>query len=212
MPLTGTTKAKAAAKAAPTIRLRDLLDQLDSEWATLKQDSPQLHGDDAGLLAYYHTCTRCALHWINGDPYSFQFPEGYLGERLAKLCAYLKSLQGAEQQQVKEARERTLAGLRQAWPAYRELADPKGDYPHEHYCALDDEVLPFTWEAIETLWPGENWRAEDGADARALFLPQFATQASADFHLAALAVLFLNRQCKYMLTDLGHHQTHDGRG
>lgn len=60
------------------------------------------------------------------------------------------------------------------------------------------------------MWPGENWLGK-GADARALFLPQFATQASADFHLAALAGLFLKWQSKYMLTYSGHHQTHDGR-
>ncbi|EYB67041.1 hypothetical protein DEIPH_ctg052orf0038 [Deinococcus phoenicis] len=203
MGLAGTSKAAAPKSAASRNNLALILDQLDSEWATLKQDDPTIHGEDAGLLAYYHSCVRPALHWVAGDPYTFAFPESYQRERLAKLCGYLKSLQGADAQQVKAARERNLAGLRAVWPAYRELNPddvPNGLSPMELECP------PFTWAAIETGWNG------DGPDDyRINFLPAFATKESADFHLAALAVLFLNRQLRYALTDLYPHQTDDGR-
>lgn len=197
MPLTGTNTKKAA--AAPTIRLKDLLDQLDSEWSTLKQDSPEQHGqDEAALLAYYHACVRPALHWVNGDPYTFDFPESYQPERLAKLCGYLKTLQAADPEQVKAARERNLAGLRAVWPSYAALIGPE-KYPDD-YCLIEVEVPPFSWAAIETAWNG------DGPDDyRTNFLPTFATRESADFRLAALAVLFLNRQLRYALTDLYPH-------
>lgn len=203
MPLTG-SKKQAATQAAPTIRISDLLDQLDSEWQTLKQDSVEVHGaDEAGLLAYYHCALRVGIYWVNGDPYRFEFPEGYQQERLAKLCAYLKTLQGADVAEVKAARERTLAGLRACWPAYANLAYPDmpADWPHG---VSNWEILPFTWDAIETLWDGDSVVGQ-GEKARALFLPAFRYRESADFHLAALAVLFLNRQLRWSLTDLYPH-------
>lgn len=208
MPLTGTSKSTAPAKPTRRLDLQLILDQLDSEWATLKQDNPSLHGDDAGLLAYFHSCMRPALYWIAGDPYTFAFPEGYQSERLARLCDYLKGLQGAELETVKKARETNLGILRRSWPAYRDLAAP--EMLENGQSALDLEVLPFTWEAIERMWSGDNWVGE-GEKARTLFLPAFACKASADFHLAGLAVLFLNLQCRFGLTDLYPHNTTDGR-
>ncbi|WP_288482440.1 hypothetical protein [uncultured Deinococcus sp.] len=203
MALTGTAKGskKAAAPAAPTIRLKDLLDQLDREWAELRLDwgaeaTDPRNTDEAGLLAYFHTCLRPALHWVHGDPYTVVFPDEYQAERLAGLCRYLGILQTAELPQVQAARERNLAGLRAAWPSYRDLAIPK--LSEDGTSLLDAEVLPFTWDAIETLWQGPNWIG----DGKAEFLPQFHSKASADFHLAALAVLFLNRQLRRKLTDL----------
>ncbi|MDV6376228.1 hypothetical protein [Deinococcus arenicola] len=181
-----------------------ILDQLDSEWATLKQDSEELHGEEAGLLAYFHTVLRCMLPLV-GDPYAATFPDAYAAtERLPKLCAYLVTLKDTEGQPLKEARERNVAALRACWPAYQELSNPEGRFPATH--TQPPDVLPFTWAAIESGWVGE-----DDDLNRTKMLPTFATQASADFHLAALAVLFLNRQLRYYLTDLQPHRTGDGR-
>lgn len=199
MPLTGTPKG-----ITRIIRVSDLLDQLDSEWSTLKQDSVELHGpDEAGLLAYYHCALRVGIYWVDGDPYRFQFPAEYQEERLAKLCAYLKGLQNAELSAVKAARERSLAGLRACWPAYANLAYPDmpADWPHS---VIDWEIPPFTFDAIASLWSGPNWVGE-GEKARALFLPTFRYRESADFHLASLAVMYLNRQLRWSLTDLYPH-------
>lgn len=205
MPLTGSAKPTTAPVRGRKL-LTSILDQLDSEWATLKQDSVEMHGEDeAGLLAYYHCCTRVSLHWIDGDPYTFQFPPAYQPERLAKLCAYLTGLQDADPALVKQARERTLTGLRAAWPGYRDLAYPDMP-PRWPHGTTDWECPPFSWEAIETLWDGDNWTGE-GEKARTLFLPQFRYQETADFHLASLAVLYLNRQLRLYLTDLQPHPT-----
>lgn len=201
MALSGT-----ATKPKPVKRLdiQLMLDQLDSEWQTLKQDSEELHGEGAGLLAYFHTVVRCLLPLV-GDPYAATFPDGYAAsERLPKLCAYLLSLKDSEGEPVKAARERMVASLHASWPAYRELTCPEGQFPATHTQTPD--VLPFSWDAIESGWNGE-----DDDPHRTRMLPAFATQASADFHLASLAVLFLNRQCRYYLTDLKPHQIGDGR-
>lgn len=208
MPLTGTKKpsSKTTPKTGRRL-LTELLDQLDHEWATLKQDQPDLHGEDAALLAYYHACIRPALHWISGDPYTATFPEPYHPQRLPGMCRWLKGLQDQEGQPVKAAREQMATALRTCWPAYRDLILNDDQVP-DGSSLLDLEILPFTWEAIETLWQGQNWEGDEPPT----FLPQFQTKASEDFHLAALAVLFLNRQCRYYLTDLKPHQTHDGRG
>lgn len=197
MPLTGTSKKTGAATAAaPTIRLKDLLDQLDSEWAQLRQEEHT--EDEAGLLAYFHCCLRPLVQQIGGDPYSFTYPQEYADtERLPKLCAYLRGLQQAKPEVVQAARERNLAGLRAVWPAYRDLIQP--DIPNGK-SALDLEVLPFGWEALETGWGGE-----DDDPNRINFLPTFSTKASADFHLAALALLYLNRQLRLPLSDLSPH-------
>lgn len=199
MPLTGSAKP---AKAAPSGHklIQSILDQLDSEWATLKHDDPALHGDEAGLLAYYHTCLRSLLPLV-GDPYTATFPQGYIeAERLPKLCAYLTGLKDADPALVKQARERTLAGLRDCWPAYARLTLPDGVWPATY--TQPDDVLPFSWAAIESGWNGE-----DDDPHRTQMLPTFATQASADFHLASLAVLYLNRQLRLYLTDLQPHPT-----
>lgn len=210
MGLAGTSKTAPKSAAPSRNNLALILDQLDSEWATLKQDSVELHGPyEAGLLAYYHCALRVGIYWVNGDPYRFEFPEEYQQERLAKLCSYLASLQAAAPEEVKAARERNLTGLRACWPAYANLAYPDmpADWPHG---VSNWEILPFSWDAIETLWSGDNWTGE-GERARTLFLPAFRYRESADFHLASLAVLYLNRQLRYALTDLYPHPTDDGR-
>ena len=57
----------------------------------------------------------------------------------------------------------------------------------------------YTWDGLDTLW-----QTEDSAvnDQQIYYLPQFHCRASEDFHLVALAVLFLNRACKRRLSDL----------
>lgn len=202
MALTGTAKGskKAVAPAAPTIRVKDLLDQMDREWTELRLDwgaeaSDPRNTDEAGLLSYFHSCMRPLVQLINGNPYTLIFPQGYIeAERFPKLCAYLTSLQDAEPEKVAAARELNLRGLRAAWPAYRDLNQP--EIPNGSGDLLL-EVPPYNWAGLESGWNGEN---DDPYRER--MLPTFAVKASADFHLAALAVLFLNRQLRRKLTDL----------
>lgn len=214
MPLTGTRtpkKASTPAQAAKKGRalLTEILDQLDTEWETLKQDSIEMHGhDEAGLLAYYHSVLQPALRWINGDPYTVRFPNTYQDQRLASMCRWLTSLQDKEGQPVKEARERMVQALRQAYPPFRDLAYPDmpNDWPHG---TTDWEVPPYAdLDAMAGLWNSDD---PTPADDRAQYLPTFRYRATEDFHLAALALLFLNKQCRYYLTDLHPHQTSDGR-
>ncbi|MFC4426275.1 hypothetical protein [Deinococcus navajonensis] len=201
MPLTG-TKTASTPKPKRGVAYDAIIDQLDSEWASLKQDNPELHGDDAGLLAYFHSCTRSLLHDIR-DPYTQTWPAEYEeASRVPKLCAYLRSLQDQEGTPVKIAREQMLQGLRTSWPAYRDLNPveiPNGT------SILDQECPPFSWEALVSNWPGET------AQPHTQSLPHFSSKEVADFNLAAFALLFLNRQLRYYLTDLKPHPTDDGR-
>lgn len=200
MALSGTkAPSKTGSKTKKLLPL--ILDQLDREWTELRLDwgaeaTDPRNTDEAGLLAYFHTCLRPALHWVHGDPYTVVFPDEYQGERLAKLCGYLREKLSASMEEIQAARELNLRALREKWGPYRDLAIPEG-LP-DGTSALEAEVLPFTWAAIETLWQGPNWIG----DGPAQFLPDFRYKASADFHLAALAVLFLNRQLRRKLTDL----------
>lgn len=196
MSLTGTSKRQAAPTPAPTIRLKDLLSQLDSEWATLKQDSVELHGlDEAGLLAYYHCAVRVALPWVGGDVTAFPFPEAYAGERLHRLACYLRAL---DPEQYKAVRNQQVAHLRAVWPAYAEQCT--GFWQ-------EAEMLTFTWDGVDRLWQTPESAAQD----QNYYLPKFACKASEDFHLVALAVCTLNRLLRYSLTDLYPHPTDDGR-
>jgi len=205
MALTGTTKRGQTPQAPPaaTIRLKDLTEQLDHEWSLLRQEDPA-SDHEATLRAYYHCSTRVALHWIGGDPYHFNPPEAFKQERLWKLCTYLRSL---TEDQYKTARGQQLAQLRgPAWTNYLAIAIP--DHYADHTSPLDLEVLPFTWEGIDTLWQTtESVPADRPAD----YLPRFASKASEDWHLVCLATLFLNRACKYALADLTPYPTGDGR-
>lgn len=206
MSLTGRTKTKAP-PAPQKIKLEDLLTQLDHEWETLKQDDAQKYGlDEAGLLAYYHCCLRPALYWIEGDPYTYTFPDAYQHERLAKLCQYLRGLQHeTDKTTLKKARELSLRNLRKSWPPFRDLAYP--DMPADWPGSTSDWETPlFNWEVVGVpTWDG----VELPEKARALELPAFRYPESANFHLNALAVLFLNRQVRYYLTDLKPHAIDD---
>ena len=202
MALTGTSAAKAK-PAAGRDDLRLILDQLDSEWATLKQDDVELHGlDEAGLLAYYHSCTRSLLQDIR-DPYGRTWPEEYRqNSRIPAMCDWLIRLRDQEGAPVKAARAQMVQALRQSWPAYRDLTHP--DIPNG-MSVLALECPPYSWETLVTHWPGEV-TPQDTAT-----YPHFSSKAVADFNLAALALLLLNRQLRYALTDLRAYDLTDGR-
>lgn len=200
MPLTGTKKASAPRRQSNL--LTTLLDKLDTEWTTLKQDSVEQHGlEEAGLLAHYQSNVRGLLQDIR-DPYTAQFPPEYVQEsRLPGLCRWLTGLQGADTVQVKTAREQMVTALRQCWPAYQEVNPievPNGTSVRDH------EVPPYTWEGLVTNWPGET------EEPHTLTLPHFSCTAVADFNLTALALLMLNHQLGYYLTDLHPHPTDVG--
>lgn len=204
MSLTGTAKRPATqVPATPVIRLKDLLDQLEHEYSSLRREDPA-SDFEVTLRAYFHTAAHVALHWIGGDPYTWAPPEAFKQERLWKLCVYLRSL---TEEKLKTVRASQLAQLRgPAWTNYQAICIP------ERYAngasPLDLEVLPFTWEAIDTLWQTQESVAQDKP---AEYLPKFASKASEDWHLVCLSVLFLNRACKYALADLHPYPTGDGR-
>jgi hypothetical protein len=206
MPLIGQKAgAQAQAKnAQPRIKFSLLLDQLDHEWQLLRQEDPA-SDHEAALRAYFHCSIRTALYWVNGDPYRFEPDyESFKQERLWKLCMYLRSL---TEEQLKTARAAQLTQLRgPAWDNYLAVAIPE-KYA-DNTSPLDLEVLPFTWEGIDTLWQTQD---PVPADRPAGYLPKFACKASEDWHLVCLAVLFLNRACKYALSDLHPYPTGDGR-
>ncbi|WP_407540485.1 hypothetical protein Q0M94_03540 [Deinococcus radiomollis] len=207
MPLTGTSKRGPATQAAPTIRLKDLLDQLEHEYTLLRTE--ELTDHEAAIRAYFHVAAHTALYWINGDPYRFEPPyDTFKTERLYKLCLYLRGLDLENGQALKEARAAQLTQLRgPAWTNYEAMCLVPVEIPNG-MSALDLEILPFTWEGIDTLWQTqEPVPAERPAD----YLPKFACKESEDWHLVCLAVLFLNRACKFALSDLHPYPTGDGR-
>lgn len=199
MPLPGVvTPRKAGSRPKNQVPL--ILDQLDREWSELRLDwaaeaSDPRNTDEAGLLSYFHSCMRPLIQLIGGNPYALTFSPAYVAaERFPRLCAYLGSLQNDEPEKVAAAREFNLQKLREHWPAYRDLNQP--EIPNGSGELLL-EVPPYAWAALETGWVG----ADDEVH-RERMLPTFAVQVSADFHLTALATLFLNRQLRRKLSDL----------
>lgn len=214
MSLTGTSKRGPAvlAQAAPAIRLTDLLDQLEHEYSTLRLEDPASDMEVA-LRAYFHTACHVALYWFGGDPYRWAAPAAFQGERLWKLCLYLRSLDPENSQALKEARAAQLTQLRgPAWENYQATCTPLQTQPYQNgERGLDREILPFTWEGIDTLWQTDESLKALPADKAPDYLPRFACRASEDWHLVCLAVLFLNRACKLRLADLHPYPTGDGR-
>lgn len=193
MGLTGGKKT-APKKAAPKphVKLRDLLDQLDREfdaYSTLCLTADSAPSVDAqGLMAYFFCCVRVALHWVGGDPYTVEFPQHYQGERLAKLCRWLS---GLPPEQLEQARAGQVAQLHRRWPAYAaKCTTYRGDD------GSPPDVLGFTWVGLDSLWSSD----EPTDDTR--YFPKFGCVESEDFHLLALAVLFLNRATRRKLSDL----------
>ena len=186
----------------PKIKLAPLLDRLEHEYTLLRAEDMVDH--EAALRAYFHVAAHTALHWIGGDPYNWAPIEAFKDQRLWKLCLFLR---GLTEQQVKGARASQLVQLRgRAWDNYQAICIPER-YENDT-SPLDLEVLPFTWEGIDTLWQNQEPVA---ADKPADQLPNFISKASEDWHLVCLAVLFLNRACKYALADLHPYPTGDGR-
>lgn len=174
------TQKKAAGKNPAKL----LKAQLETEW----QRRAPLAGDQE-LTAMFVALMLPALDWVAGDPLTATFPDDPRCARLAGLCAYLRKAEGQEAQ----ARAQMLGQLHAAWERYQLLAVaevPNGTAP------LNQELAEFTWAALEP-----TFNADPDAE-RPRLLPDFHTRESADFHLAALAVLFLNRALKRPLTDL----------
>lgn len=211
MALTGTSKRGPAVQtqAAPTIRLKDVLSQLDREWGGLRLEDP---GTDleVALRAYFHVSVRVGLYWINGDPYTWDAPEPFQGERLWKLCLWLRCLDQDNPTALKKARAAQLRSLRGLiWENYQGECIPTVEKP-SGYSSYDQEILPFTWEGIDTLWQTDEYLQALPADQGPAYLPRFACKASEDWHLVCIAVLFLNRACKYALADLHPYPTGNG--
>lgn len=206
--MTPLTAIKQGAKTAPArIKPALILEQLDREWANLRQDDPS-EDHEAVLRAYYHASVRVALYWIDFDPYTFAPPAAFHGERLYRLCLWLRSINPEDTQALKNARAAQLATLRgAAWENYSTLCVPVPDGSSQ----IDIEAPLYTWDAIDTLWQTEEYLKQLPADASASYLPKFSSKASEDWHLVCLAVLFLSRACKYALADLTLYTTGDGQ-
>ena len=168
---------------------------------------------DVALRAYFHTSVRVGLYWINGDPYTWAPHEAFHGERLWKLSLWLRTLDPENSQTLKEARAAQLRQLRgPAWTNYQAVCTPLQTEPYQNgEAGLDREILPYTWEGIDTLWQTDAYLQGLPADKAPDYLPRFAVRESEDWHLVCLAVLFLNRVCKYALADLHPYPTGDGR-
>lgn len=187
----------AAKRTARKISLKLLLDQLDQEWGKHQAGGPYPEAWENDLLAYYHAGVRVALHWIDGDPYTYQFPREYQGERLARLCGYLQTLEDVTGLPLHTERDRQVQLLRgTAWPVYAEVC---AGMTHEGGPGISAE-LTYTWSGIDSLWSEQN--PEGPQDAPPPYLPKFHAPESETFHCCALAVLFLNRATKRPLTDL----------
>lgn len=212
MPLVGQKAGAQTQVKTPAIKLSLLLDQLEHEYTTLRLEDPA-SDHEVALRAYFHTACHVALHWIGGDPYRWAAPAAFQGERLWKLCLYLRSLDPENSQALKEARAAQLTQLRgPAWENYQVTCTPLQEQRYQNdERGLDREVLPYTWEGIDTLWQTEDYLKELRSDRAPDYLPRFANRASEDWHLVCLAVLFLNRACKYALSDLHPYPTGDGR-
>ena len=153
MPLTGTSKRgpAVATPPAPTIRLKDLLGQLEHEYTLLRTE--ELTDHEAAIRAYFHVAAHTALYWINGDPYRFEpLYDTFKAERLYKLCLYLRGLDLENAQALKEARAAQLNQLRgPAWVNYQAQCIPTTEKP-AGFSDYAHEILPFTWDGIDTLW------------------------------------------------------------
>ncbi|MDP9764895.1 hypothetical protein [Deinococcus enclensis] len=200
MPITPSTKP--AQPGRKRISLPLLLDQLDREWDDLQaQDNPFTTDDDRALLAYYHAAVRIGLDWIQGD-YHYTFPTWYQDQRLARLCTYLKGLEGLDMNPLMDARDKQLTLLReQTWPAYYERCTPGMN--HHASTGTDTSIkaeLTYTWDGIDSLYSPAG---DSGPlDQPLPYLPKFHSPESEAFHCNVLAVLFLNRAVKTSLCDL----------
>lgn len=187
-------------RTARKVSLGFLLKTLDREWADHEAgeaQQPYPERWEVDLLAYYHAAIRVALHWLDGDPYTYKFPRAYQGERLAKLCAYLIKTEKLQGGALELERDRQVYLLRtQTWPAYAEAC---AGMNHDGSGGLAAE-LTYTWSGIDTLWSEQD--PEGPQDAPPPYLPKFHSLESEAFHCNALAVLYLNRATKRPLTDL----------
>lgn len=188
MSLSGTATTKAAPKPKKALSLKALLSQLESEWEQDKHEA-------SGVAAYYHSAVSVGLHWVKGDPYQYEFPASYEAQRLAKMCHWLRGLRDKPLAEVEAARESQARLIAQHWPAYAERCTTLGDNSAQGVTA---EILNYTWDGLDTLWMTEDKAEASNKD----YLPLFACKESENFHLLALALLFLNLATKRRLADL----------
>lgn len=179
------------------ISLPLLLDQLDREWeASQRADALFVSDDDAACLTYYHCALRVALRWIEGD-YHYQFPAWYGGQRLEKVCAYLRGLEGQPAEALYPHRDKQVTLLRTtSWPAYRDRCALTG---HTGTGGVPAE-LGYTWDGLDSLYTPDE--ALSGQEKVLPYLPRFHAPESEAWHCNALAVMFLNRALKLALVDL----------
>ena len=179
------------------VSLGFLLKTLDSEWAAHEAGPPLPERWEADLLAYFHAAARVALHWVDGDCYTYIFPRAYQGERLAKLCAYLKKTEKLTGGALEIERDKQVAFLRgTTWPAYA-LACAGMNHDGSGGCTAE---LTYTWAGIDTLWSEQN--PHEAQDAPPSYLPKFHSPESEAFHCNVLAIVYLNRATKRPLADL----------
>lgn len=190
-------------RTARKVSLGFLLKILDQEWEKLQasvEKEPWNGHWQSGLLPHYFAGVHVALHWIDGDPYTYKFPPAYQQERLARLCAYLQKMEALTGEALFNERDKQVTLLSETvWPGYAEVCVGMG---HEE--GTGDKPMPpeltYTWEGVDSLW-SEHEPAGPMNEVLP-YLPKFHSKESEAFHCCALAVLFLNRACKCGLADL----------
>lgn len=153
--------------------------------------------DELAFVNYVFVAAHVGVFWIGGDPYSYRFPKPYEGERLARLCAYLKRLEGKDFQVIYTERDKQVTLLRDVtWPAYSKVC---ASYTYHGDSGTTLE-MGYEWCGIDSL--ASEYDPEAPADAPPPYLPKFHALESEAFHCNVLAVIYLNRVVKAPLLDL----------
>lgn len=145
MPITPEVK-----RTARKVSLGFLLKILDQEWEKLQASvelNPQQSNWSSGLYSYYHAGVRVALHWIDGDPYTYKFPPAYQQERLARLCAYHVRVESLTGEALFDERDKQVTLLKETvYPVYAEVC---GGMSLEGHNGAPPE-LTYTWEGVDS--------------------------------------------------------------
>lgn len=182
------------ARTARKINLTALDQQLQAEAGELQ--TTVADPNELAFLNYVFVAAHVGLYWIDGDPYTYKFPQTYEGERLAQLCGYLKRLATADQPALSTERDKQVTLLRDVtWPTYARVC-AQYTYHGDSSLRLKIGYQRCGLDSVTTEHdPGPQ-------DTPANALPRFHTLESETFHLSALAVVYLNRAVKAPLLDL----------
>lgn len=187
--------------------IAQIIKALEKDYNHHKEGEDKRSREESALYEHFHVAIRPALYWVRGDPFTATFPKSYVEQypRLPKLCAWLKGVRDLKKPELVEWREKQVSALRKVFPAYAELCGGT-DYPLGA-TFQDDELqeVVFSWESLTDTWEETDAQAVISgkvAEGKVRILPAMTIKAAEDFYLAAMAVLFLNRELGLILSDL----------